>query len=64
MLEDHSDVIPESSHFQAKQTQLSQLFFTREVLQPSEHIHSPPLELLQQLHIFLVLRAIGLDIVL
>jgi len=33
-------------------------------LQPSDHFQGPPLDLLQQLHVFLMLRAPSLDTVL
>ena len=49
---------------QAKQTQLPQRFFTGGVLQPSDHLHGPPLDLLQKLHILLVMGAQELDAVL
>lgn len=42
--------------FQAEQAQLSQPFFTRQVLQPSEPLCDPLLDLLQQPHIFLQLE--------
>ncbi|KAK4818676.1 hypothetical protein QYF61_017421 [Mycteria americana] len=48
----------------AEQPQLSQPVFIGEVLQPSDHFHGPPLDLLQQLHVLLVLRAPELDAVL
>jgi len=47
----------------AKQTQLPQPFFIGEVLQHSDHLRSSSLDSLQQLHIFLVLGAPGLDTV-
>jgi len=53
-----------SSLLQTEQVQLSQPFFVRDVLQPSEHLHGPPLDLLQHLHIFPKLVAPGLDAVL
>jgi len=46
---------------QAEQPQLSQLVLIREVLQPSDNFCGPPLDLLQQLHLLLVLRAPDLD---
>ena len=46
---------------QAEQRQLSQPFLTGEVLHPSGHLCGPPLEPLQQLHVFPVLRAPELD---
>ena len=45
------------SLLQAEQPQLSQPFFTGEVLQPSDHFHHPPAD---PLH-FTVLRATELD---
>jgi len=44
--------------------QFPQPFLIGEVLQPSDHLSGPPLELLQQLHIPPVLRAPNLDAVL
>ncbi|KAK4815290.1 hypothetical protein QYF61_026195 [Mycteria americana] len=52
----HSE-IPE----QAEQPQLSQPVLTGEVLQPSDHFCGPPLDPLQQVHVFPVLRAPELD---
>ncbi|KAK4827923.1 hypothetical protein QYF61_022371 [Mycteria americana] len=57
-------VSPGASLLQAEQPQVSQPFFTGEVLQPSDHFCSPPLDPLQQLHVFPVLRAPELDSVL
>ncbi|KAK4816767.1 hypothetical protein QYF61_022765 [Mycteria americana] len=57
-------VSPEPSLLQAEQPQLSQPFLIGEVLQPSHHFCGPPLDLLQQLHVFPVLRAPELDAVL
>ena len=54
----------EPSLLHTQQAQLPQPFFIGEVLQPSEHLHGPPLDPLQQLHIFLVLGALGLDAIL
>ncbi|KAK4832298.1 LOW QUALITY PROTEIN: hypothetical protein QYF61_021697 [Mycteria americana] len=48
----------------AEQPQLSQPVLIGEVLQPSDYFHGPPLDLLQQLHVLLVLRAPELDAVL
>ncbi|KAK4827477.1 hypothetical protein QYF61_018713 [Mycteria americana] len=39
----------------AEQPQLSQPVFTREVLQPSDHLRGPPLDSLQQVHVLLML---------
>ena len=54
VLEGHSEiaVVPPI----AKQAQLAKSFFTGEVLQPSHHLCRPPLDLLQQFHVFLVSR--------
>ena len=49
---------------QAEGHQLSQPVLLGAVLQPSDHLHGPPLDLLQQLHVLLVLGAPGLDAVL
>ncbi|KAK4817891.1 hypothetical protein QYF61_002060 [Mycteria americana] len=49
---------------EAEQAQLSQPVPVGEVLQPSDHFCGPPLDLLQQLHVPLVLRAPELDAVL
>ncbi|KAK4827897.1 hypothetical protein QYF61_022320 [Mycteria americana] len=54
-------VSPGASLLQAEQPQLSQPFFIGEVLQPSDLFCSPPLDLLQQVHVFPVLRAPELD---
>ena len=40
---------------------LSQPFLVREVLQPSDHLHGPHLDLLQQLYVPLLLGAPDLD---
>ena len=53
----------EPSLLQTERAQTPQPFFTGEVLQPSDHLHGPPLEPLQQLHVFLVLGALDLDTV-
>ena len=45
-------------------SQLSQPFLIGEVLQPSDHFCGPPLDLLQQVHVFLVLRTPELNAVL
>ena len=42
---------------QVKEPQLSQSVVVREVLQCSDHLCGPPLDLLQQLHVLLVLGA-------
>ena len=56
-----SEVSPEPSLFQTEQDQLHQLFFTEVVLQAFGYLHGPTLDLLQHLHIFLVLGTPGLD---
>ncbi|KAK4814174.1 hypothetical protein QYF61_010006 [Mycteria americana] len=48
----------------AEQPQLSQPFLIAEVFHASDHFHVPPLDLLQQVHVFPVLRAPELDAVL
>ena len=57
MLEGHNDISQETSLFRAEQAQLLKPFFIGKVLQPSEHLCGPPLDLLQQLTFFLVLGA-------
>ena len=52
------------SFLQAAQAQLPQPVFIGEVLQPSDRLCGPPLDPLQQLHIFPVLGALDLDTVL
>ena len=52
----------EISLLHAKQAEIPQAL--GEVLQPSRCLCDPPLDLLQQLHVFLVLGAPGLDTVL
>ncbi|KAK4830276.1 hypothetical protein QYF61_009369 [Mycteria americana] len=49
---------------QAEQPQLSQPVFIGEVLQPSDHLHGPPLDSLQQVHVLLMLEAPELNTVL
>ena len=44
ILKGHNEVSPEPSLLQAKQAQFPQPFFIREVLQPSDHLHGPPLD--------------------
>ena len=56
MLEGCYKVSPEPSLLQAEQPQLSQPVLIREVFQPSDHFCGPPLDPLQQLHVFPVLR--------
>ncbi|KAK4810863.1 hypothetical protein QYF61_008835 [Mycteria americana] len=64
ILEGCYKVSPQPSLLQAEQPQLSQPVLVGEVLQPSDHLHGPPLDSLQQLHVLLVLRAPELDAVL
>ncbi|KAK4828850.1 LOW QUALITY PROTEIN: hypothetical protein QYF61_000907 [Mycteria americana] len=64
ILEGCYKVSPQPSLLQAEQPQLSQPVLVAEVLQPSDHFCGPPLGLLQQLHVLLVLRAAELDAVL
>jgi len=47
---------------QAKQPQLSQPVLTGEVLQSLDDLHGPPLDSLEQVHVFLTLGASKLDI--
>jgi len=49
------------SLLQAEQPQLSQPFLTAEQFQPSDNFCGPPLDPLQQVHVFPVLRAPKLD---
>ena len=64
VLEGHNEVSLEPSLLQAKQAQFPQPFLIGEVLQPSDHLSGPPLDLLQELHVLPVLGAPGLDTVL
>jgi len=57
-------VSSEPSVLQVDEPQLSQPILIEEVLQHSDHLCGPPLDLLQQLHVFLVLGAPELDAVL
>ena len=50
-MEEHSELPLEPSVFQIEQAQLPQPSFIAEVLQISNHLHGPPLNLLQQLNI-------------
>ena len=52
------------SLLQTEHTQVSQPIFVREVFQPSDCFQDPPLDLIQQLHILLVLVAPDLHAVL
>jgi len=62
-LEDRDKVPLELFLLHAEEPQVSQPVLVGEVLQPSDRIHGPPLDLLQ-LHVVLVLRALELDAVL
>ncbi|KAK4823530.1 hypothetical protein QYF61_003039 [Mycteria americana] len=64
ILEGCNKVSPEPSLLQAEQPQLSQPFFRGEVFHPSDHFCGPPLDPLQEVHVFPVLRAPELDAVL
>ncbi|KAK4807117.1 hypothetical protein QYF61_018458 [Mycteria americana] len=64
VLKGRNKVSLEPSLLQAERPQLSQPFFTGEVLQPSDHLRGPPLDPLQQVHVFLVLGTPELDAVL
>ena len=55
VLEGHYKVFLEPSLLQDEKPQLSQPVLLGEVLQPSDHSHGPPLDLLQQLIVLLVL---------
>ncbi|KAK4831140.1 hypothetical protein QYF61_015443 [Mycteria americana] len=46
---------PLKDTLKAEQPQLSQPVFTGEVFQPSDHLRGPPLDLLQQVHVLLML---------
>ncbi|KAK4831900.1 hypothetical protein QYF61_020047 [Mycteria americana] len=64
VLEGCYKVSPEPSLLQAEQPQLSQPVFIGKVLQLSDHLRGPPLDLLQQVHVLLMLGAPELDTVL
>ena len=61
VLEGHYKVSPEPSVLQAEQPQLFQPFLIAEVFHPSDHFCGPPLDPLQQVHGFPVLRTPELD---
>ena len=63
VLEGLSEVSSDPSLLQVTQAQLPQPFFIGEALQPCDHLHDLPLNLLHQLHIFSVLEAPELDAV-
>ena len=52
VLEYCNQVSPQPSLLRAEQHQLSQPVFIGVVLQPSDHLCGPPLDLLQQVHVF------------
>ena len=54
----------EPSLLQAEEPQLSQPLLVEEVLQPSDHLRVPPLDVIQQVRVLLVLRAPEMDAVL
>lgn len=56
-----NEVSPSPSLFQTEQDQLHQPFFIEEVQQAFDYLCGPTLDLLQHLHIFLVLGPPGLD---
>ncbi|KAK4819077.1 hypothetical protein QYF61_025310 [Mycteria americana] len=64
VLEGCYKVSPQPSLLQAEPPQLSQPVFIGEVLQPTDHLHGPPLDSLQQLHVLLMLGTPELDAVL
>ncbi|KAK4821804.1 hypothetical protein QYF61_003833 [Mycteria americana] len=64
VLEGCYKVSPEPFLLQAEQPQLSQAVFIGEVLQPSDHLCGPPLDLLRQVHVRLLLGAPELNAVL
>ena len=64
VLESLNKVFLEPSLPEDKQTHLHQPFFIGEMLQPSDYLHDPPLDPLEQIYVSLVLGAPGLDIVL
>jgi len=64
VLEACSEVSQKLSLLQAERAHLPQPVFIGEVLQPSDHPCGPPLDLLQQVHILLVLGAPSLEEVL
>jgi len=61
VLEGCNKVSLQPSLLQAEQPQLPQPFFKAELLQTSNHFSGPPLDPLQQVHSFPVLRAPELD---
>ena len=47
VLEDHSEVSPKPSLLHDEQAQLPSPFLMGNMIQPSDHLHGPPLDLLQ-----------------
>ncbi|KAK4831823.1 hypothetical protein QYF61_019346 [Mycteria americana] len=64
VLEGCYKVSPQPSLLQAEQPQLSQPVFIGEVHQPSDHLRGPPLGLLKQVHVLLMLGTTELNTVL
>ena len=64
VLEGHNEVSLEPSLLQAKQAQFPRSFLIGEVLQPSDNLSGPPLDSFQELCVFFVLGAPGLDTIL
>jgi len=54
-------VSPQPFLLQAEQHQLSQTVLIADLLQPSAYFYGPPMDLLQQVHVLLVLRPPELD---
>ena len=63
ILEACNEVSSQPSLFQAEQAQILQPVFIKVVLQSLDLLHGPPLDPLQKLHIFPLLRAPDLDAV-
>ena len=57
VLKGHNELSPEPSLLQAKRDPFLQRFLIGEWLQPSDHLHSPPPDPLQELHVLPVLGA-------
>ena len=63
-MEGRYKVSSEPSLLQADEPQLSQSVFTGDILQSSDHLHRPSLDLLQQLDALLLLGVPELDAIL
>jgi len=63
VLEGCYKITPEPSLLQTEQPQLPQPVLIGEVLQPSDDLRGPPLDLFQHIHVLLVLGAPELDTV-